>query len=91
MNSVAVSTNMCFGPVIWGILAGLAALAVLVLVVIKIVIFCKIFAKAGYCWALGLLMLVPIVNVVMLFVLAFAQWPVERELQQLRQRAGESS
>ncbi len=50
---------------------------------------CRIFAKTGFSWALGLLMLIPIANVIilfiMLFVLAFAEWPIERELQQMRQ------
>ena len=59
---------------------------VLLIVAVKILIFCKIFSKAGYSWALGLLMLVPIANIVMLFVLAFAEWPIERELRSFRQQ-----
>ena len=59
---------------------------VLIIVAIKILIYCKIFSKTGFSWALGLLMLVPIVNIVMLFVLAFAQWPIERELHLFRQQ-----
>jgi len=54
---------------------------------IQILIFCKIFSKTGYSWALGLLMLVPIVNIIMLFVLAFAEWPIERELRSFRQQS----
>ena len=57
----------------------------MIIIGIKILIFCKIFSKAGYSWALGLLMLVPIANIVMLFVLAFAEWPVQRELRSFRQ------
>ena len=48
--------------------------------------YCKIFSKAGYCWALGLLMLVPIANIVMPFILAFGEWPILKELRQLRQQ-----
>ena len=48
------------------------------------VIFCKIFSKAGYHWAMGLLMLVPIGNLVVLCILAFGQWPIQRELQALK-------
>ncbi len=59
---------------------------VLIIVAVKILIFCKIFSKAGYSWALGLLMLVPIANIIMLFVLAFAEWPIERELRSFRQQ-----
>jgi len=51
-------------------------LITLIIFGIQILIFCKIFFKTGFSWALGLLMLVPIVNLVMLFVLAFAEWPV---------------
>ena len=47
--------------------------------------YCRIFGKAGFSWALGLQKLIPIANIIMLFVLAFAEWPIERELQQMRQ------
>ena len=36
----------------------------LVVAIITVVAFRKIFSKAGYCWALGLLMLVPIANLI---------------------------
>ena len=58
----------------------------LIVLAIKLLIFCKIFSKAGYCWAFGLLMLVPIANIIMAFYLAFADWPVRKELRQLRQQ-----
>ncbi len=47
-------------------------------------VYCRIFSKAGYCWALGLLMFVPIANIIMPFVLAFGDWPVHRELRLLK-------
>ena len=49
-------------------------------------VYCRIFAKAGYCWALGLLMFVPIANIIMPFVLAFGDWPVHKELRILKQQ-----
>jgi hypothetical protein len=55
-------------------------------VIVQILIFCKIFSKAGYCWALGLLMLVPIANIIMPFVLAFGDWPIQKELRLLKQQ-----
>jgi len=58
-------------------------LALLVLV-LAVLVWWKIFAKAGYGGALGLLMLVPGVNVVMICILAFGEWPVLRELKELR-------
>jgi len=59
---------------------------VIIIIGVKMLIFCKIFSKAGFSWALGLLMLVPIANIVMLFILAFAEWPVQRELRSFRQQ-----
>jgi len=38
--------------------------------------FWRIFDKAGYPGIMSLLMIIPIFNVIALFFLAFAQWPV---------------
>ncbi len=65
--------------IMFGFFVGLIAVA------IKVLIFCKIFSKAGYSWALGLLILVPIANIIMAFYLAFADWPVQKELRKLKQ------
>ena len=59
---------------------------VMIVVAVKVLIFCRIFSKAGFSWALGLLILVPIANIVILFVLAFAEWPIQRELRSFRQQ-----
>jgi hypothetical protein len=56
---------------------------------IAVIPFWKIYTKAGYPGAMGFLMLVPLVNVIMLFVLAFSEWPVLRELQALRKGSQE--
>lgn len=45
-----------------------------------------IYKKAGFHPAMGCLMFFPLVNVVMMFILAFSEWPIERELR--NQRAG---
>lgn len=45
---------------------------------------CRLFAKAGYHPALGMFLLVPVVNVMAFLYLAFAYWPMERELRSLR-------
>jgi len=66
--------------IMFGIFFGLIAVA------IKALIFCKIFSKAGYSWALGLLILVPIANIIMAFYLAFADWPVQKEVRQLKKQ-----
>jgi len=59
---------------------------VLIAAAIKVLIFCKIFSKAGYCWAFGLLILVPIANIIMAFFLAFADWPIRKQLRLLKQQ-----
>ena len=59
---------------------------ILLIMVLMVYVYCRIFSKMGFCWALGLLMFVPIANIIMLFVLAFADWPVLRELRQLKQQ-----
>lgn len=38
----------------------------------------RIVRKAGYPGALSLLLLVPVLNIVMLWVFAFVRWPVEQ-------------
>lgn len=60
-------------------------LIILVVLVLSILIFCKIFSKAGYHWAMGLLVLIPVFGqIIVLLVLAFGQWPIHRELQALK-------
>jgi len=68
------------------ILIAFAILMGLIVLVIKILIYCRIFSKAGYCWALGLLMLVPIANIIMPFVLAFGDWPIQKELRLMKKQ-----
>lgn len=60
------------------------ALFAVFFLVFLIVIWWKIFAKTGNSGFLGLLMFVPLVNFIMLLVLAFSDWPVHRELRMLK-------
>lgn len=46
--------------------------------------FWKIFSKAGYPGVMALVMVVPFLNIIMLFYLGFAEWPVLRELEAFR-------
>jgi hypothetical protein len=46
--------------------------------------WCRIFAKAGHNGALGLLMLVPGINLILQSTFALGRWPIERELGELR-------
>jgi|SRR5205809_5621326 len=58
----------------------------LVIFIFAIIIWWRIFAKAGYSGALGLLMFVPLANIIVLLVLAFARWPIQKEVDLLRQQ-----
>jgi heme/copper-type cytochrome/quinol oxidase subunit 2 len=65
--------------------------AIVVGVVVVLFLFSiwwKIFKKAGYSGALGLLMYIPIINIIMLLILAFSKWPIQRQLEQLQQQLG---
>ncbi|HEX9133368.1 MAG TPA: hypothetical protein VF844_13845 [Ktedonobacteraceae bacterium] len=57
-------------------------------IIFSVVIYWRIFSKAGYSGAMGLLMFVPIANIVVLCILAFGEWPIYKELNYLRQQAG---
>jgi hypothetical protein len=76
------------------IMAGLAAMCgvfaiiALVSVAVTVVIYFFIFRRTGMNPWLALLMLVPVVNFVMLLVLAFSEWPIQRENAMLRAQLG---
>jgi uncharacterized protein (DUF983 family) len=53
-------------------------LIMLIAAIIVIIPFWRIFAKAGYSGWLSLLMVIPLVNIIMLYFLAFADWPILR-------------
>lgn len=53
-------------------------------VALAIAVWWRIFSKAGFSGVLGLLMLVPLVNLFMILFLAFSEWPIERENRALR-------
>ena len=59
---------------------------VVTVIAIKLFSFCRIFSKAGYCWAFGLLMLLPMAEIIIPLVLALIDWPVLRELRSLKQQ-----
>jgi uncharacterized membrane protein YhaH (DUF805 family) len=65
----------------FGLVFSLIGLATIIFAVI---IWWRIFSKAGFSGALSLLMFVPIANLIMIIILAFAEWPIQAELTQLR-------
>jgi hypothetical protein len=54
---------------------------ILVMASVIVVPFWRIFSKAGFSGALSLLMFIPFVNLIMIFVLAFAPWPALKQNQ----------
>ena|SRR6266498_2465107 len=63
----------------------------IIMIIVAVVIWWKIFSKAGYSGAMGLLMFIPIVNLIVLLILAFGEWPIQREVQMLRQQLAQQS
>lgn len=78
-----MSGGMMSGGSMW-----LCGLMMLVLAALIIVPFWFIFKKAGYPPWLGLLMGVPIVNLALLYFLAFSDWPRLRESVKERTEKG---
>lgn len=68
-------SGMMSGAAMWPF----GPLMMLVFAALIIVPFWFIFKKAGYPQWLGLLIVVPIVNLAMLYFLAFSDWPRLRE------------
>lgn len=61
-----------------GDMVGGGYLMMLVWAAIVVVPFWRICQKAGYPGALGLLIIVPLVNILFLYYLAFAAWPAHK-------------
>ena len=60
----------------------LELLIMLIMAAVIVFPFWKIFSKPGFSGALSLLMLIPLMNVIMIFFLAFAAWPVLKTSQE---------
>ena len=67
------------------------AFIVITFTAIKVFSFCRIFSKAGYSWAFGLLMLLPFSEVVIPLILALIDWPVCKELRLFKQEQSSGS
>jgi hypothetical protein len=76
-----------YAPFVGGAFLVVMILVGLAFLVLTIVIWCMIFKRAGYPSLLGLLMFVPLANFVMLLILAFSKWPVQRELEAYKHAA----
>jgi len=51
---------------------------------VAILPFWMIFSKAGFSGWMSVTQIVPLVNVIALFYLAFAEWPIQREVRELK-------
>ncbi|MDZ7803123.1 hypothetical protein [Thiohalophilus sp.] len=59
------------GPEMWPF----GPFVMIIMAVVIILPFWFIFSKAGYSKWLSLLMVVPVVNIILLYFLAFSDWP----------------
>jgi len=57
------------------IVAGL--LAIFVALPVFIIPYWKIFSNAGFAGALSLLMIIPLINLIVLYVIAFSDWKMK--------------
>ncbi len=73
MDGISVGTQYAFAAG-----AGLFLLVVLIG-------YTNILARAGYSRWWILILLVPVLNLIMLLVFAYKKWPVQRELRELRE------
>lgn len=65
--------------VVFFLLTGLLCAAVLLF---KLFLWWRVFSKAGYSGAFGLLLLAPFGTLIMLCILAFSKWPITGQPKQ---------
>ena len=58
---------------------------------IAVTVWGLVFRKAGYSFWLGLVMVVPLANLVMLIWFLAAKWPIQQELERLRALHGQTN
>lgn len=63
------------------VVGGIVGVAIWVVIIIAYV---KVISRAGYSGWWVLILLVPILNIVMMLMFAFREWPIQRELRELR-------
>lgn len=73
-----------FAPHVFPFGGLLFAVFAIALVAVVVFLFWRILEKAGFEGALGLLMLVPLVNIGLIAYLALTDWPVLKELRERR-------
>ena len=69
INGAVLAIGIIIGVAVW---------------VIFLIAYVKIISRAGYSGWWVLILFVPLVNVIMLLIFAFKEWPIQRELAELR-------
>ncbi len=59
----------------------IATLAFAALLLLFAKVSCNVYAKAGFPRYFGLLLFLPGINVLILYVLAFGDWPIHKDLR----------
>ncbi len=87
---LAQTSNEPSGAAAAAIAAGVIVYLIILLAIIAFTTFCHwvVAKKAGYNPWLSLLTLVPVVNFIVYLIFVFGEWPIQRELRELRVRAG---
>ena len=71
-----------------GTLSGVALAVVIIIGIafwlVFVIAYIKIISRAGYSGWWVLIVIVPIANIVMLLIFAYKEWPIQRELRELR-------
>ena len=62
-------------------LQNLAILVVAGFMLLAAKVSCNVFSKAGFPKYFGLLLLVPVINFIAIYALAFTEWPIEKEMR----------
>ena len=84
------NTNSALNALPWVVIA-VMCLFVLGMMVLMMWLYGRIFAKAGHSPWLALLFLVPLANLALIIWFALSTWPIENEVQRLRQLTGGSA
>ncbi len=69
----------------------MVTVVVIFVIVFQVIPYWWIFRKAGFHPALSLLTLIPIVNIAVIYFLAFTEWPSLRQRQQTKELATPTS
>ena len=91
MLGVMDTTDWQDNEVVAWLTGGVGLVVAVAVWLIVLIAYIRIIQKAGYSGWWILIGLVPVVNVVMFLVFAYARWPVQRELDELRARVGGGS